>query len=112
MIVKELTVEQIKNLCNSKTVAKVADTKYEEYKKEYITDEIPDGKYIAEDIGCVSINTVTSMKLNSTKLVKEHPELKELIEEYKEPSTYRTVKCESYALNPEDEPKKKILGLF
>lgn len=110
---KGLTVDQIKKLVSAATVKKVANTKYDTLKDEYVTDDIDDGKYIAEGVGCVAVATVEKEITDTKKMCKEHPEVEELMKQYKKKSVYRTVSCENYAVTEgEDESKKKILGLF
>lgn len=79
---KELSLNEIKELCEAKKKLDNAKTKYDMLKDAYCPEELLAGKYFIENVGVVTKNKTIRGTVNYKKLLEEHPEID--VEKYTE----------------------------
>lgn len=79
---KELSHNEIKELCEAKQELDSAKLKYDMLKEAYCPEELLTGKYFIENVGVVTKNKTVRGTVNYKKLLEEHPEID--VEKYTE----------------------------
>ena len=94
MSIKGITKTDMEKLVNSYVNYKKAEAEFKKIKAK-VVDNLEPGIY-ENELGKVNKYVVERKLLNSEKLAQEHPEVLELMEEYKESKTQLSVSITKY----------------